>query len=170
VSGSDIGTADRTRDLGRVLASELPITQHLGIAVARADADGVELALPLAPNRNHQGTMFAGSLNAVATLAGWAVVWLVVARAGLAAGIVIQDSTIDYLRPVTGDCLARCEPPLPAAREQFLAALARHRRARLALSVAITVGEKPAARFHGRFVALARAGGTGRSTPDQGSR
>ncbi len=160
MSGSDIGTADGTPDLGRVLASELPITQHLGIAVARADADVVELALPLAPNRNHQGTMFAGSLNAVATLAGWAVVWLEVARAGLAAGIVIQDSTIDYLRPVT----------LPAAREQLLAALARHRRARLALTVAITVGERPAARFHGRFVALARAGGTGRSTPDQGSR
>jgi thioesterase domain-containing protein len=170
VSGSGIGTADRTRDLGRVLASELPITQHIGIAVARADADVVELALPLAPNRNHQGTMFAGGLNAVATLAGWAVVWLEVARAGLATGIVIQEGAIDYLRPVTGDCLARCAPPLPVARKQFPAALARHRRARLALSVAITLGEKPVARFHGRFVALARAGETGRSTTDQGSR
>jgi thioesterase domain-containing protein len=141
-------------DLERVLASELPITQHLGIGVQQADPDGVVLRLPLAPNRNHQGTMFAGSLNAVATLAGWAVVWLEVAHARLSAAVVVQDSSIDYLRPVAADCVARCAPPAPADRDRFIAALARHHRARLAVSVAVTVGNASVARFHGRFVAL----------------
>jgi thioesterase domain-containing protein len=153
---SNFDAADGARtELGRVLASELPITQHLGIAVEQADAAGVALSLPLGPNRNHQGTMFAGSLNAVATLAGWATVWLEVARAGISAAVVVQDSSIDYLRPVAADCIARCGPPPPDARERFIATLARHRRARLAVSVAITVGGAPAARFQGRFVALA---------------
>jgi len=151
LSNFDAGDSPALR---RVLASELPITQHLGIAVERADR-GVELRLPLAPNRNHQGTMFAGSLNAAATLAGWAVVWLEVARAGLTAAVVVQDSSIDYLRPVAGDCIARCEPPALPERERFVATLTRHRRARLALAVAIMVDGEPAARFHGRFVALA---------------
>jgi thioesterase domain-containing protein len=158
---SNFHAADAARaELGRVLAFELPITQHLGITVEQADVAGVALRLPLAPNRNHQGTMFAGSLNAVATLAGWAAVWLEVARAGLSAAVVVQDSSIDYFRPVAGDCAARCDPPPAAARDRFLATLARHRRARLAVTVTITVGDEPAGRFHGRFVALARGGAT----------
>jgi thioesterase domain-containing protein len=159
LSNFDAGDGARA-ELGRVLASELPITQHLGISVERADTAGVALRLPLGPNRNHQGTMFAGSLNAVATLAGWATVWLEVARAGLSAAVVVQDSSIDYLRPVAGDCVARSGPPPPAARERFIATLTRHRRARLTVVVAIAVGDEAAARFQGRFVALARGSTT----------
>ena len=63
-----------TDSLQRLLNTELPITRHLGLRVLVADPGRVILNAPLAPNRNHKGTAFAGSLNALATLAGWS--WL----------------------------------------------------------------------------------------------
>ena len=73
--------------LGEVLAAELPITQSLGIRVESRSGGGLVLWLPLAANRNHKGAVFAGSLNAVATLAGWGALWLALGPAmGWAAG------------------------------------------------------------------------------------
>jgi thioesterase domain-containing protein len=140
--------------LRRVLADELPVTQHLGIAVEGEDADGLRFSLPLEPNRNHQGGIFAGSLNAVATLTGWALVWLVLRRAASRAVVVIQDSTIEYLRPVAEDCRTRCAWPDPKDLDRFLETLARHHRARLSLRVDVIAAEGPVARFSGRYVAI----------------
>jgi len=140
--------------LRRVLAAELPVTQHLGIVVETEDEHGLALGLPLAPNRNHQGGIFAGSLNAVATLAGWAVLWLALRRADIDAVVVIQDSTIDYLRPVAEDCHARCGWPDANALERFLETLERHHRARLSLVVEVVAAGRPVASFAGRYVAL----------------
>jgi thioesterase domain-containing protein len=140
--------------LRRVLAAELPVTQHLGIGVESEDANGLVLSLPLAPNRNHQGGIFAGSLNAVATLTGWALLWLVLRRAASEAAVVIQDSTIEYLRPVAEDCRTRCAWPEPGKLNRFLDTLARHRRARLSLTVEVLAAGGPVARFAGRYVAF----------------
>jgi thioesterase domain-containing protein len=144
----------RLDSLRRVLAAELPITQHLGITVESGGEEGVVLRLPLIPNRNHQGGVFAGSLNAVATLAGWAVVWLALQQATIGAAVVIQDSTIEYLAPVSEDCFAHCEQPDAGALDQFLETIGRHRRARLRLTVHLLAGAGQVGRFAGRYVAL----------------
>lgn len=145
---------DELGELREVLAGELPITQHLGIAVERIDAGDVTLRLPLSPNRNLHGTLFAGSLSAAATLAGWAVGWLALRRAGLAATLVIQDSAIDFVRPVTADCLLVCRRADARDEGQFLAACRRHGRGRLALSAEARLMDTAVARFRGRYVAL----------------
>lgn len=82
--------------------------------------------MPLAPNHNHAAAAFAGSLNALTTLAGWGLLWLLLDEAGLAANIVIQDSNVAYLRRVDADLITvRCIPPLPTELGRFLAALRR---------------------------------------------
>jgi thioesterase domain-containing protein len=145
----------RLDSLRRVLAAELPITQHLGITVeSGGDHAGVVLRLPLVPNRNHQGSIFAGSLNAVATLAGWAVVWLALQHAAIGAAVVIQDSTIEYLAPVNQDCFAHCGQPDADTLDRFLQTIGRHDRARLGLRVHLLAGSGRVARFAGRYVAL----------------
>lgn len=74
-------------------------------------ADGLTLAAPLVPNGNHAATAFAGSLNALLTLAGWGLLWPLLDEAHIAASMVIQDSHIPYLRPVDTDLVARCSLP-----------------------------------------------------------
>jgi thioesterase domain-containing protein len=41
------------------------------------DQGRLTLKAPFAPNINDKGTVFAGTLNAVATLAGWSLLWLI---------------------------------------------------------------------------------------------
>jgi thioesterase domain-containing protein len=141
-------------ELRAVIAGELPITQHLGITVHRIDASSITLGLPLAPNRNLHGTLFAGSLSAAAILAGWAVGWLTLRRAGLAATLVIQDSALDFLRPVTTDCSLVCHRAEPVNEDRFVQACRRHGRGRLALDVDVVLEGATVARFRGRYVAL----------------
>jgi thioesterase domain-containing protein len=143
----------RLEALQRVLAAELPITQHLGLRVGAADEHGLSLRLPLAPNRNHKGTLFAGSLNAAVTLAGWGALWLLLDRERVGAHLVIQDSTTEYLRPVADDCEAVCAWPAASTLRRFLETLRRRGRARITLEAGVVDRGVPAVRFTGRFVA-----------------
>ncbi|TFG38857.1 MAG: thioesterase, partial [Candidatus Aminicenantes bacterium] len=60
----------------------MPITKALGLRVIGRDGTDLIFSAPLAPNINHKGTAFAGSLNATATLAGWGTIWLLLREHG----------------------------------------------------------------------------------------
>src|SRR6266700_646189 len=104
---------DRLQELQEILAREIPITQHLGISIESYDETGLTLKAPLQQNINHKSTAFAGSLNALLTLAGWGLLWLLLQERDMHAQIVIQESMSRYLRPVTRDFSARCHKPAP---------------------------------------------------------
>lgn len=129
--------APLTLNLAQVLAEELPITQALGISVREVSAGRVVLGLPLAVNRNHKGTVFAGSLNAVATLAGWGALWQAMHEAGVAAHVVIQDGMTRYLAPARTDVVAECPRPPAGVINPALALLARRGKARVRLEVTV---------------------------------
>jgi len=139
--------------LSRVLAEELPITQSLGIGVLEASPDCVVLALPLAANRNHKGTVFAGSLNAVATLAGWSLLWVTLRDRGEVAHVVIQDATIRYLEPARSDVRATGLSPEATVLERAVEMLRRRGRARVSLAVMVLDREdRVVAELAGRYV------------------
>lgn len=142
-----------TGDLQQLLNTELPITLHLGLRVAVADPEQVILRAPLAPNRNHRGTAFAGSLNAIATLAGWSWLTLFLQQHHLAGQVVLQDSSIAYARPVASDFTATCVAPEAGAITRFLAAFHRSGRGRLRLAAELTDEAGIAGSFTGRYVA-----------------
>lgn len=48
----------------------IPATSHLGLQVLELRPGYVRLLMPFAPNRNHLGTMYAGSLVALAEIPG----------------------------------------------------------------------------------------------------
>ena len=57
------------------------------------------MRLPLGPNRNHQQTAFAGSLNALCTIAGWGTVFLLLKELDRRGNIVIRRSSISIRSP-----------------------------------------------------------------------
>lgn len=138
--------------LQQTLHTEIPITQAMEISVHSYANGCLQLAAPLAPNINHKDTAFAGSVNAVVTLAGWSLIWCVLDQAALPGIIVIQDSTIQYLRPITSDFVATCCLPTAGDITRFLAVLRRKGRARLALQAEIWDAQQIAVRFTGRYV------------------
>jgi len=145
--------------LASVLAEELPITRLLGIQVRDVTKDRIVLGLPLAANRNHKRTVFAGSLNAVATLAGWGALWQGLYEAGVTAHVVIQDGTTRYLMPAGTDVTAVCDRPSTAAMDHALAMLRRRGRTRMTLDVVVhdTAGTVVAT-LHARYVLHRREG------------
>jgi thioesterase domain-containing protein len=133
---------------------EIPITRQIGLEVASYDGDSLSLRAPLVPNVNHKSTAFAGSLNAVATLAGWGLVWLILRDRGLRGTIVIHESSSQYRLPVRDDFTAVCAKPGAQQIETFVTGLRRRGKARLALTVEIRDGDQIAVSFTGSYVAF----------------
>lgn len=152
---------DLLRTLRTKLRRDMPITKALGLRVVGREGGGLILCSPLAPNINHKGTAFAGSLNATATLAGWGTIWLLLREHGIRSHVIIQDSTVHYVRPVTGDFTARCKPPSTTAVERLVNAVRKKGRGRIELDVMIADPHGDAVRFHGRFVAFGAGGDVG---------
>lgn len=138
------------QQLEALLREEIPLTRALGIQAAAYDGHCLELRAPLAPNVNHKSTAFGGSLYSLAVTCGWGLVHLKLAEAGLHKHIVIQESSIRYLRPVSDDMHAACCVD-DAALARFLRTLQKHDRARLDLAVTVSHDDEPAVEFSGRY-------------------
>jgi len=149
---------DRLRELQEILAQEIPITQHIGITVESYDDEGLTLKAPLHQNINHKSTAFAGSLNALLTLAGWGLLWLLLKERDMHAQIVIQESMSNYLRPVTRDFSARCHKPDPTHIARLETVLRKKGKARLELQSEIREGDIVAVSFKGRYVVFLHKG------------
>ena len=148
-------TSPLLSELQATLEREIPMSAQMGIRVHQGDADGLVMRLPLSPNRNHQQTAFAGSLNALCTIAGWGYVYVLLRELGRRGKIVIRRSTIKYQEPVTAsEIYARCQPVNPAARQYFLEMLDDKGQAKLDLTVEVAGAEGSAVVFSGSYVVL----------------
>ena len=58
--------------LQNLIDREIILAKHMGVVVESADDTSMVLRAPLAPNANHKGTAFGGSLYSIAVLTGWA--------------------------------------------------------------------------------------------------
>jgi len=131
----------------------------MGVRVLEAGVHRVVLEAPLAPNRNHRSTAFGGSVAALATLAGWALVHLGVRSEGLSAQTVIQRSSIRYDAPVHAAFRASCGPVGEREWDRFVRAVTKRGRGRVGVPVTVESEGAAAATFEGAYVALRGAGG-----------
>ena len=109
-------SVDLIGTIERLWHDEIPLSSHLGIRLERLDPQGVELRAPLAPNRNHMGTGFAGSVLAASSLAGWATVIAVLGRVD-GVNVVLQETQASFLEPVTDEFRVLATAPDLAARD-----------------------------------------------------
>jgi thioesterase domain-containing protein len=154
------------REIEAYLHRRIPITAAMGIRVRTAQPARVVLAAPLAPNVNVDPDLgglstgagdvmvFGGSAAAVAILAAWTLLFVRERAAGGGARLLIQRSSVQYERPITGDFEGCCELADEAAHVRFRRTLDRHGRARITLTSALTQDGARAAAFEGDFVAL----------------
>jgi thioesterase domain-containing protein len=139
--------------LEQYLHDNIPLVQHMQIRVASYDEHSLVLTAPLAANINHTMTAFGGSIAALATLACWGVLWLMLEpEPGL--HIVVHESHLRYLRPVTDTLIARCELPDSKSQQRFRESLHRRGKARLELSAQVIQDDTVCTEFTGTFVAF----------------
>lgn len=144
--------ADAVRLLQDYVNHAIPLVPQMQVSVSALTDTHLVLDAPLAPNRNHIGTVFGGSLNALATLACWGLVWL--ALHGRGAHIVIQEGRMKFGSPATGDFSAMCLLPERAVLENFVAQYERRGRARISLTANVLCESRVVAEFTGEFAAI----------------
>jgi thioesterase domain-containing protein len=165
---------DATLDeLERLITEKMPITEHLEFELAADEQGRLHASAPLQPNANHMGSAFGGSLSMLATVTGWAMMHQLVQEAMHNAmedmrervEVMIQESDIEYLRPVYENISVVCEPPDEDAQERFQEMLDRWGRARIELECKINEAGERAVTFIGQYVALDRGEKRGDGAP-----
>jgi len=135
---------------------EIMLAKPMGIIVESANDSGLVLRAPLAPNANHKGTAFGGSLYSLAVLTGWAWLTRFLATRRLDAEAVIQESSMRFLSPIHGEMRACIEIPAAADIDKFQKMLVRADRGRIRLQVKMHEDARLASVFDGLFAAAMR--------------
>jgi thioesterase domain-containing protein len=143
---------EHLRETEAFLHEQIPITLAMGVRVATYDGQQLVLTAPLTLNHNHLGTAFGGSLSAVATLAGYGLLWLELRDR--TCHVVIRESSISFRRPVRKEIRAICRRPDETTLAAFTARFAEKGKARIRLNVTIEEDDLVAVEFAGTFVAL----------------
>jgi thioesterase domain-containing protein len=139
----------QTQDL---LHTKIPITRAMGVRVEDYDGEQLVLTAPLEANVNHLGTAFGGSLNTLAVLSGYGLLWLELKE--VECHIVIRESSISYDRPVRGELRATCFRAEAQVLAEFKKTFDEKGKARIALTATIEDAGITCVRFRGVFVAL----------------
>jgi thioesterase domain-containing protein len=135
---------------------EIMLARPMGVIVEAANDAKLVLRAPLAPNANHKGTAFGGSLYSLAVLTGWAWLTRFLATRNLDAEAVIQESSMRFLKPVHGEMRSCIEIPADADIDKFEKMLIRADRGRIRLQVTMHEGAALATVFDGLFAAAMR--------------
>jgi len=145
----------RPGELEQYIRAHIPLSKSMAAAVVSVAPEQVVLEAPLAPNINHRATVFGGSAAALAILAGWSLLHVRLAAEGVAARLVIQRNTMEYLQPIAGPFTARASLERPERWQHFTAMLARKHKARVGVRAVLEHAGQVVGRFGGEFVALA---------------
>jgi thioesterase domain-containing protein len=159
---SDLAVKDRPHDLARQLETtlhrQIPLTRAMQLHVQDYDGRELRVRAPLGPNVNHHTTAFGGSLAAATTLAGWGMVWILLQERFPHGQIVIQESAISYVRPVTNDFVAVCQRPGEKAVKQLFTMLERKGKGRIDLHAEVMQAGRACVNFRGRYVVMGEPG------------
>ena len=145
-------TPDALREAEDYFHRQIPLTRAMGVRVCAADDGAFVVTAPVALNYNHLHTAFGGSINAVATLAGYGFLWMQLREE--AAHLVIGESAIRFLRPVRETIRAICSNPDAQQLAEFHSTLRTRGKAKIALHVRVEEDGRLAAEFTATFIAL----------------
>ena len=151
------------RDAEAYLHAQIPLTRAMGLRVRTANDEEFVVAAPVTLNCNHMQTAFGGSINAVATLAGYGLLWLALRDED--AHVVIRESSIRFVLPICETISAICDQPPEALMKDFKNTLRRYGKARMNLQVRVEEKGKLAAEWQGTFVAVRSAVADAGSAP-----
>lgn len=134
------------------LHKQIPITKAMEFSVIEFTPSKVRISAKLKANINHKSTAFGGSINALMTVCGWAMVFINIKEIDPKAHIVIQKSSINYIAPIDEDFIAECELTDEETKVNFLDSYRKHNKARLKLKVFCFKEDKLLAEYEGQYV------------------
>ena len=139
------------KSLEQYLHKKIPLSEFMQVKVVRVDSD-VELQCDLAPNHNHLGTAFGGSLSALMILAAYGQLFRLIEENG---HVVLKTTSMQFLIPVDEKLRAVCKSPSENEIQSFVKTFARMKKARMTLQSQILLADgRVACTLSGEFVAV----------------
>ena len=141
-------------EMTEYLHQAVPLSAIMGVEVVKLSTDISVVTASHQANVNHEGTVFGGSMSALALLCGYAVALNRMTAAGRRHRIVIQRNTCAYLRPAASDITAHCQIDT-AGWEDLIDSLGRRGTGKLSFEVVISdASDRRVARLTGVFAFL----------------
>lgn len=141
-----------SKELESYLHEQIPASKLLEVGVKSCSTLKVELLAPLDPNINHKNTVFGGSLSVLAILAGWSLVYM--RLKGVRNEIVIQESSMSYLKAANGEFLAVSSYEKSSQWERFDRSFTKKGKGRIQVESNIIYKGEMVAHFRGTYVAF----------------
>ena len=134
------------------LQSEIPMSKYMQGKVVRANQEEIELECDLAPNHNHVGTAFGGSLATLMVLAAYCQLFEIINETG---HVLLKNTSMNFIYPVEEKLRAVCKAPPLDQVKKFQEAYAKKGKARLELSSQIVLADgRIACQMTGEFVGV----------------
>ena len=139
-------------DLEKYLHEQIPASSALKIEVKSCSKTKIELMAPLSENFNHKNTAFGGSLSVIAILSGWSLIFM--RLHGVKNEIVIQESSMSFLKPVKGEFLAASVYDDSVQWSRFMKAFSRRGKGRIVVNSDVYCHGEVVAKHSGTYVAF----------------
>lgn len=134
------------------LHAEIPMSKYMQVQVIHADQQQIELECDLAPNHNHVGTAFGGSLATLMVLAAYCQLFEIINETG---HVLLKTSSMNFIYPVEEKLKAVCKAPALEQVQKFQEAYAKKGKARLELKSQIVLSDgRIACEMTGEFVGV----------------
>lgn len=140
-------------DLLQFLHEQIPLTKSLGLEIVSIDETGTRIRAPLAPNQNHLGGAFGGSLATMMILSGYILVYHSLRKRNLNAHVILSKEESKYLLPVKTEIEVFAVTPSQEDWRKFEEGITRKGVARILIRSEVHQGNLLAAEFTGEFVA-----------------
>ncbi|MDA3852051.1 MAG: YiiD C-terminal domain-containing protein [Spirochaetaceae bacterium] len=143
------------KELQQYVNEHIPIVNALKFKIQGITQKEVKVQAPYLYHINHRNSVFGGSISSLLILAAWARVKCIMEEIDPRAIIVIQDSQVEYLKPVLEDFTAESKD-LSLDLNKIQRMYQRFGKARLNIGAEIHVESKREilASFEGRFVVI----------------
>jgi thioesterase domain-containing protein len=140
-------------ELLQFLHEQIPLTKTMGLSIISIDHTGARIKAPLAPNHNHLGSAFGGSLSTMMILSGYILVYHSLLQRKLSGHVILSREESKYLLPVTTEIEVFAKAPTEEEWKKFEEGITRKGIARIQIRSEINQGNSLAAEFTGEFVA-----------------
>lgn len=138
----------------KYIETEIPMTKIMGMEIVELTRESVRIAMPHAPNVNHQGSAFGGSIDSLFFVTSWAYVQLLIENFDPHPRIVGRRGRSTFHKPVKSDFEAKVIIPENSIVETFLEDLTHKGKGRITAKAIVEYEGEIAAEFEGDFVVL----------------
>lgn len=135
------------------IISGIPLLINMEVNFEEPTAGEILAKAPLAPNINHKGIGFGGSLAALGAITGWSAITRTLQKAGIDANTIIAHEEMSYKAPINSDFTARAVISKGLATE-LLQQLREGKKHKLKIPVTIEDNTGIGCEFIGTYVSI----------------